>query len=113
MQYCLDPERLEGINIGVVLFYRNQAYVKTLNQKSFKFETNDFFDYEVKSFTNRLKMEYFYIADDVERFASKEAGRVILRSPIFIGLVGSPTEMLDILFDQLVKRNTKEITNDS
>src|ERR1700743_2405554 len=88
IQFCPDPSRLEGINLGVLVYspdHRRLAFRLTeSNQRIRKFfgqQDWNFIDRMRESLRSRLQSEKFETVADLESFIAKRAN-VIQLTPV-------------------------------
>lgn len=110
VQFCPVPERMEFLNIGIVLIVPELDYVGIkLSQSSaridrvFGKQPRPYLDALKESFEYRLRSEFSgrFDEDQISAFARKRANDIRI-SPIQPIMVDEPNEELDALFLELV-----------
>jgi hypothetical protein len=108
IQFCPDPSRLEGVNIGVGLYSpaekRVLVQIARNNQRIRKFFGNQ--DWRLvsrakSSIENQLKSQQFLTVEEFEAYISKRANLIKLTSPRPLRVADAQTDLKE-LFQRLV-----------
>ncbi len=102
IQYEADPDREEGVNVGVVLVDSEASTVCVrVLETSELFQHNGWLKRDLQALATRLGRLESYDAQALQHFAGCEAGYLVLRPPRAV-LCKSPVEQTQELFEQLV-----------
>lgn len=108
IQFCPDPSRLEGVNVGVGLYspIEKRVLVKTTrsNQRIRKFFGNQnwyLINRAKTSIKNQLRSQAFSDLEDFKLYISKRANSMQLSSPRSVRMA-DPQKTLEDLFERLV-----------
>lgn len=112
VQYCPDPSRQEGVNVGVVLFCPELRWLdvrfgnwRVEIERVFGPRDWDFLELERSAIEAHLRMMAASITriEELERFVTSRANAFTLTDPRYVK-VQNPGEELDALFRRLVER---------
>jgi hypothetical protein len=108
IQFCPDPSRLEGVNIGVLLYssseQRLQVEVTRNNHRITKFfgaQNLDFVNRAKMSIQNQLRNQGFVNVSELEEYISRRAN-VIQLTPLRPMQIGDIRADAKVLFERLV-----------
>lgn len=114
VQFCPDQSRLEGVNIGVVLYLPNEKRVLVEMTRSHSrirrlFGNQDWrlFHRAKSSVQNQLTHQQFLTLEELEAYISKRANAVQLTSPRPIRVITPQTSIRE-LYNRLVEDNQAE-----
>jgi hypothetical protein len=108
VQFCPDPSRLEGVNIGVVLYSpgerRLQVRITRNNQRIRKFFGNQDWNLVNRAKTsieNQLRSQQFLTVEELESYISKRANIIQISPPRPMAITDLETDIAE-LHDRLV-----------
>jgi hypothetical protein len=114
IQFCPDSSRLEGVNIGVVLYLASEKRLKVRitrnNQRIRRFFGNQNWQLVKRarlSIENQLLSQQFLSIEELENYISKRANIVQLTPPRPMRITDLETDVNN-LFDRLVGEEHKE-----
>jgi hypothetical protein len=105
IQFCPDPSRLEGVNIGVVLYSQSEKRLKVQftrnNQRIRKFFGNQ--DWSLinrakASIENQLRSQQFLSVEELEGYISKRANIIQMTPPRPMHLTDLDTSIKELHF---------------
>jgi hypothetical protein len=108
IQFCPDPSRLEGVNIGVLLYSSGERILRVklnpYNHKIRKFFGNqdwNFVNRAKASVENQLQTQQFQTASELDEYISKRAN-VICLTPLRPMRIADIQADVKLLYDRLV-----------